>query len=334
MEWFCFGIDPLLRYLERRLEGIVISSLPMQGPVWQGEKMPLPPMEERFKLMAYCDDVKPSVTTMAEFITVDKACSLFERSSGCKLHRDQASGKCKFLALGRWRGILEQEDIPLHYMELSESLEMVGVELRATWSQTRKANGDIIQSRVTTIINSWKSGKFMELTSRPWSLNTYALTKVWFKCHTVDLRVADISSVSSKVKSWLFQDQLEKPEEFILHRPIHMGGLGLHSVKIKAQASLIKTFLETAVNPAFNHNLLHTLLYRVYVLQDDSIVNPPPLLSYYSAVFFCYNKTSKGRHSSKCGNHVHCPVVQGAPRAEHHHGQDSRQHYGVHQVKG
>ena len=104
---------------------------------------------------------------------------------------------------------------------------------------------------------------------------TFIQTKVWFKCHTVDLRVADISSVSSKVKGWLFQDQLENPEEFILHRPIHMGGLGLHSVKIKAQTSLIKTSLESAANTAFTHNLLHTLLYRFYVLQDDSIVNPP-----------------------------------------------------------
>ena len=109
MEWFCFGIDPLLRYLERRLNGIVITSIPVLGPVLQGESMPLAPVEERYKLIAYCDDVKPNVTSMAEFFTVDKACcTLFEKSSGYKLHRDPASGKCKFLSLGRWRGILEQ----------------------------------------------------------------------------------------------------------------------------------------------------------------------------------------------------------------------------------
>ena len=32
---------------------------------------------------------------------------------------------------------------------------------------------------LTELGNSWKSGKFMNVTSRPWSLNTYALTKVW-----------------------------------------------------------------------------------------------------------------------------------------------------------
>ena len=92
MEWFSFGIDPLLRYLDRRLQGIVITSIPMLGPVLKGEKMPLPQLEERFKLMAYCDDVKPSVTSMSEFFTVDTAYSLFEKSSGCKLQGIQLQG--------------------------------------------------------------------------------------------------------------------------------------------------------------------------------------------------------------------------------------------------
>ena len=286
MEWFCIGIDPLLRYLERRLKGILISSLPVYGPSLQGHPVPLPPLEERYKLIAYCDDVKPSVTTMSEFITIDTACSLFERSSGCRLHRDITADKCKFLALGRWRGVLEQEDIPLKYMKLSDSLEMVGVELKATWSQTRKTNGELIQSKVNAIINSWKSGKFMDLTLRPWSLNNFTLTKIWFKSHTVDLRVSDITSVTSKVKSWLFQDQLEKPQEFVLHRPISFGGLGLHNVRVKALANLIKTFMETAAHPSYTHSLLHTLLYRYYVLQDDSIENPPPVPPYFPSSFF------------------------------------------------
>ena len=95
MEWFAFGIDPMLRYLEKRLQGILITTLPVLGPTLEGAPSPLPPLEERFKLMAYCDDVKPSITSMAEFLTVDNACSLFEKSSGCKLHRDPSTGKCK-----------------------------------------------------------------------------------------------------------------------------------------------------------------------------------------------------------------------------------------------
>ena len=51
MDWFSFGIDPLLRYLDKRLMGILIASLPVSGPSLQGEMVPLPPLEERFKLM-------------------------------------------------------------------------------------------------------------------------------------------------------------------------------------------------------------------------------------------------------------------------------------------
>ena len=91
---------------------------------------------------------------MAELITINEACSLFERSYGCKLHQDPAAGKCKFLALGRWKGTLQQEDIPMNYTVLSDSLEMVGVEVKSSWVQTRKANGDIIQARISNLIGS------------------------------------------------------------------------------------------------------------------------------------------------------------------------------------
>ena len=91
---------------------------------------------------------------------------------------------------------------PLNYMILSDSLEMVGVELKSSWVQSRTVNGDAIQARVVSTINAWKSGKFMDLSCRPWSINTYALSNFWFKCHTVDIRVLDSSSISSKVRSW------------------------------------------------------------------------------------------------------------------------------------
>jgi hypothetical protein len=152
------------------------------------------------------------------------------------------------------KGTLQQEDIPLNYMILSDSLEMVGVELKSSWVQSRKVNGDAIQ--------------------------------VWFKCHTVDIRFLDSSNISSKVRSWLFQDQLEKPQAMILYRLIQMGGLGLHNVKYKALASLIRTFLETSVHPSFQHSLLHSLLYRKYVFEDDSLYTPPTMPPYYSVSFF------------------------------------------------
>ena len=56
----------------------------------------LPPTEERYKVLGFADDVKPAITSMVEFLVVDKVMNLFEEASGCRLHRDPASKKCKF----------------------------------------------------------------------------------------------------------------------------------------------------------------------------------------------------------------------------------------------
>ena len=52
MDWFAFGINPLLHFLERRLEGITVASLPVLGPVQHNDEAPLPPVQERFKLQS------------------------------------------------------------------------------------------------------------------------------------------------------------------------------------------------------------------------------------------------------------------------------------------
>ena len=204
----CFAF---LSYLVKRLKGIPIFSLPVSGPARKNCPPP-PPLVQSYKAIGYADDIKPGITR-EEFLLVDRAATMFEGASGCKLHRDPAAGKCKFLPLGRWKGTLQQEDIPCNYMVLSDQLDMVGVILKATHTQTSKANGDELQSRVKNTIGPWQTGKFMPLTQRPWSVNCYALSKVWFRSYCIDLRLLDFSSINSKIKSWLYADQLIKPEE-------------------------------------------------------------------------------------------------------------------------
>ena len=134
MYWFAIGIDALLVYLEKRLAGIPITSLPMHGPTMEhSSSNTLPAMKQLYKVIAYADDVKPGIATMQEFYLVDNACALLERASGVKLHRDPSADKIKFLPLGRWRGVLAQEDIPLQYIKLSDHLDFLGIELRATF---------------------------------------------------------------------------------------------------------------------------------------------------------------------------------------------------------
>ena len=75
-----------------------------------------------------------------------------------------------------------------------------------------------------------------------------------------------------------------QPSEAIMCRPVSYGGLGVTSVKHKALAIMIKTFLETAAIPKFRHSLLHTSLYRFHVLEDSSIPDPG-YLPYYPPFF-------------------------------------------------
>ena len=84
----------------------------------------------------------------------------------------------------------------------------------------------------------------MPLILRPLSANTYALSKVWFKCSSINLRAQDIDTITSQVKSWLYQDCLEKPSELVLYS--YVGGLGLFHVKVRSLALLIRSFMETA----------------------------------------------------------------------------------------
>ena len=82
MGWFAVGIDPLL-----------------------------PRIEERYTVYGLADDVKDSVSCMAEFAIIEEAAHLFELSSGNLLHRDPINGNCKVLALVRWRNTLQKKGI-------------------------------------------------------------------------------------------------------------------------------------------------------------------------------------------------------------------------------
>ena len=286
MYWFGVGIDPLLVYLEKRLSGIPIASLPVHGPTLDtSPQHTLQQAQQLYKVVAYADDVKPSITSMQEFFLVDTACALLERASGVKLHRDPAAGKVKFLPLGRWRGVLTQEDLPHQYIQLSDHLDFVGVELRSTFIQTRKVNGDQLQTRIKNTVGPWKTGKFMPITLRPYSANTYALSQVWFKCNSINLRLCDINTISSQVKAWLYQDCYEKPSETVLYRDSKDGGLGLFHVRVRAQALLIRSFLETAINPNFSHSLFHEILFRFHVMGEVSLPDPG-ITPYYDNTFF------------------------------------------------
>ena len=136
MFWFAIGLDPLLYFLDRRMKGITIFSLPRAGPMPVGLPVTvtskrqqstslcqtqnsdrMAPLQDIFRLCAYADDVKCAITSMHEFNLIISACSLLERAAGVKLHRDITSGKVKFLPLGRWHPPARGLDSPIYQDE-------------------------------------------------------------------------------------------------------------------------------------------------------------------------------------------------------------------------
>ena len=124
--WFNYGIDPLIVYLDKRLQGITILSSPVSGPAMKHHKRKLQPIESRYSVIGYCDYIKPAVTSIKELHIIDQGARLFENASGCCLHQDPKSDKCKILLLGGWSD-LHQDQIPLDYLKISDHLDMLGV---------------------------------------------------------------------------------------------------------------------------------------------------------------------------------------------------------------
>ena len=83
----------------------------------------------------------------------------------------------------------------------------------------------------------------------------------------------------------MYQDLLLKPSELVLYRGTDVGGLGLMCVKMRSMALLVRTFLETSINPKFRHSLFHEQLFRYHVLGESNLPDPG-FTPYYDRDFF------------------------------------------------
>ena len=61
----------------------------------------------------------------------------------------------------------------------------------------------------------------MDLTEGPHFINCYVLSKVWYRCGSINLREGDYTAMMSLIKSWFYQDVCEKLSEFALYSLKH-----------------------------------------------------------------------------------------------------------------
>ena len=132
---FAFGLDPYLEILRKNLKGILIYSqqVKVQGPVEEsGHPLADKVEEERLTAFGYADDVKTAITSIEELLYVDRETVLFEKASGCRLHRNRDTMKVKLLPLGGWSGKLRQQDLPeqCQNIAVTDQLDMLTSEKR------------------------------------------------------------------------------------------------------------------------------------------------------------------------------------------------------------
>ena len=91
--------------------------------------------------------------------------------------------------------------------------------------------------------------------------------------------------MSSLINSWLFADQLEKPEELLTYRAINDSGLRVENIKFRGTEILTSSFLETAIGDKYICNNYHNALFRWHVLGETKIIFPGNP-SYFSKSFY------------------------------------------------
>ena len=152
---FTFGINPVLDQLEKNLSGQRYHKMVPAGPT-HPILGPPPIIETRLKVAGFV------LRSQDEFKTLDHIISLFESSSGSRLHRNPETKKCQLLALGRWSA-WKQTNSPLNYMKVTEELNILGVRMTRSTQTTRVLNGEELVQRIRDTTNAFKAGRFMTM---------------------------------------------------------------------------------------------------------------------------------------------------------------------------
>ena len=291
MIFFCFGIDPLLHSLNHSLTGITRLSVPTFGPLNVHQISPSV-ISDILKLISYADDLNPFVRSLEEITHIINECTFLELASGVQLHRDPGSGKVKIFLLGNWRDNITQENIPFPFIKVSPFLEVVGVQLYNNAHFTRKMNSELLVTKVSKIINLWKSGHHMSFLDHSHAINALVLSKVWYIASCVPPRQGDIQKIVTSIKSFLYQDQFLRPSDLVAYRSTEHGGLGLTHTLSRCQALIIKSFLETSIIPGYRWSLTNTELFNQHVLDLPPRFNVPFSL-FHSPSFFNLIKSVK-----------------------------------------
>ena len=153
---------------------------------------------------------------------------------------------------------------------MRDFLDCVGVKLYANYNDTRKYHAEALIDKVRSMVNVWRSGKFMELLDRAIAMNSNILGKLWYCAASVSLRQSDFKTITKLVKQYIYQDLQVRSSDQALYCPVLEGGLGLLHTESRCQALLAISFIETVFGGKYSRNVTNAELYRQKVLKEDA----------------------------------------------------------------
>ena len=156
-------------------------------------------------------------------------------------------------------------------MAIVSEINMLGVTLTRSASKTRAANGEELVKRVQKKLNVYRAGRLSPLTCKPHTANTYLLSKISYRSGVVSLRASDTRKLQSALKQWVSQELLQKPAEVLLYRDKSEGGLELVNVAARANANLIKNFLDLGHPLSSSPSIYMKAVYSAFVLEEEDM---------------------------------------------------------------
>lgn len=79
-------------------------------------------------------------------------------------------------------------------------IDMLGVKLYPGYAETRRENGLTLCGKIGEHIRAYRSGKFIPLTLRLEAINTFVLSKIWYRTANVNLLKTHIKLINSSIK--------------------------------------------------------------------------------------------------------------------------------------
>ena len=215
-------LEPLLQKMNRVIQG-----------VWVGGA--------RLLHEPYADDIS-GLFKEGSLQQIDKLLTDYEGLSGALVNRD----KCKAMGLGLWR---DRKDFGVKLFKVEESLKILGIWFYPTLTKLVRENWRAVTAKLEDCLKMWKFRVLPTLKLRRMVCEIFGLSKVWYMAQILPLTKVAEKSIMSAVSGFVWTGSHERLDLHTLSNPPTSGGVDLLSLRPKADALFLATWVRLISRP-------------------------------------------------------------------------------------